>query len=536
MDRRDFLQLRSPAASGATFSEVPSIEAYEGEWGRAEVYHLLRRTLIAPTVADVDEALAMSRSDLVDRLLDDTAPQPGPSRFVGECMNTSGLNWNGNDVQLRTSFLDEMRRWWVGLMVNAPLSIRERMTFFWHNHFAVNSQIITDPRYTYLQNRLFRAGAVGNFRSLVRGVTLDKAMLLFLDGRFNKARFRNENYARELQELFTIGIADNDGNPNYTQEDVVEAAKVLTGWDWVGLGIDGDVVNNILTGHDLLDKRVYGEDIEGQSEGGPELTRLLDIIFAKEETARYVIRKLYRFFVYTDVTLTPIRPIPEEIESGVIGPLAAIFRDNDFEVAAVLRTLLLSRHFYDEAVRAATIKSPVDLLAGTIRAMRVDPLRGDALDFAGQYAQLKAGELEQNLFHPPGVQGWSFYRSWISSTTLPKRRFFTDALLSGADSRIVDRLNMIFTGPIPRTGSYRIDLLGFARQFPSFDDDPEQLVADIAEHLLAFPPTDSLLDRLLSEMTNGRPYEWDSLDTPSRETGLARMLRYLMRSSNYQLM
>ncbi len=536
MNRRNFLQLSSaPAAADPTFSEPPSIEPYEGTWSRPEVYHLLRRTLIAPTVTEVGDALAMSRTELVDALLDNVNPQPGPSRFVRECMNASGLGWNGNDVGLTRSFYDELRRWWIGQMANHPLSIRERMTLFWHNHFAVNARTIQDPRLIYLQNQLFRRNAVGNFRELVRLVTIDKAMLFFLDGKFNKARFRNENYARELQELFTIGVADNDGNPNYTQEDVVEVAKTLTGWDWVGFGMQGTVTNNLLTGHDLVDKTVYGEKITARTEGAPELTRLLDIIFAKEETARYVIRKLYRFFVYTDVTLTPVRPIAEEIESGIIAPLATIFRDNDWDIRPVLRTLLLSRHFYDTAVRAATIKSPVDLMAGTIRATLSAPLTGDNLDFATQYAQLRSTEIQQNLNHPPGVQGWSFYRSWISSTTLPKRRFFTDAMLAGAESRIVDRLNMVFTGPIPRNGSWRIDLLAFAKQFGSYED-PELLVADIAEHLLAFAPTTSLTDRLLDEMTNGRPYEWEELDDPSREAGLAKMLRYLMRSSNYQLM
>ena len=540
MDRRDFLQTpfpreRSPRAGGDIgFTETPSIEPYAGSWGRPEVYHLLRRTLIAPTVAEVEEAMSMSRGDLVDHLLRDDIPRPGPSRFIGECMSTSGLGWNGNDTGLTRSFYDDLRRWWMTLMVNTPLSIRERMTLFWHNHFAVNGRVVQDPRYMYLQNQLFRRDALGNFRTMVSDVTRDKAMLLFLDGRFNKARFRNENYARELQELFTIGIADNDGNPNYTQEDVVEAAKSLTGWDWVGFGIDGGVTNNLLTGHDPGDKMVYGETIAGNANGAPELVRLLDIIFAKEETARYVIRKLYRFFLYTDTTLTPIRPIAEEIEENIIAPLAAIFRANDWNITPVLKTLLLSRHFHDHALHAATIKSPVDLMAGTIRGTLVGTLAGEPADFATQYAQLRATELEQNLFHPPGVQGWNFYRSWISSTTLPKRRFFTDALLEGGASRINDRLNMILTGPIVRNGTWKINVLTFAQQFSSFLD-PEKLVADIAEHLLALAPGEDLLERLLNELTSGRPYEWEELEEVSKEAGLRRMLRFLMRSSNYQL-
>ena len=544
MDRRDFLFGRdsdidrcaeSAVAAAPGFSEPPSIEPYEGEWSRSEVYHLLRRTLLAPNHNEVEEALEMSRADLVDRLLADDLPLPGPPRFVAECLNTSALAWDSGRVDMTDTFYDELRRWWILQMINTPLSIRERMTLFWHNHFAVNARIIPDPRLIYLQNQLFRRNALGDFRGLVRQVTVDKAMLVFLDGRTNKLNYRNENYARELQELFTIGIADNDGNPNYTQQDVVEAAKVLTGWDWVGFGMQGDVMNTLLTGHDPSGKQVYGEEILGRTEGLGELVDLLDIIFEREETARYVIRKLYRFFVYTDATLTPVRPIPEEVEEGIIAPLASLFRESSWQIVPVLRTLLLSRHFYDPAVRGATIKSPVDLMAGTIRGMMTGGLTGDPADFATQYAGLRATELEQNLFHPPGVQGWNFYRSWISSTTLPKRRFITDALLSGVDVRIVDRLNMIFNGPINRDGTWRVPILPFARQFESFLD-PELLVADCVEHLLAFPPGDELRERLLTEMTSGRPYEWEGLDDESKEVGLRRMLSLLMRSVHYQLM
>ena len=420
-------------------------------------------------------------------------------------------------------------------MVNGGLSIRERMTLFYHNHFSVNARLVQDARYLYLQNQMLRRHALGDFKELVRSVTIDKAMLLFLDGKANKANYVNENYARELQELFTIGIADNDGNPNYTQEDVVELSKALTGWDWLGFGMDGDVVNNFLTGHNFANKTLYGQTISGSNEGGPELAQALDIIFGKEETARYVIRKLYRFFVYTDTVLTPVRSIPKEIEENIIAPLAAEFRQSEWQIAVVLRRLFTSQHFYDSAVMATTIKSPVDLLVGTVRSTLVEPFAGDPADFAGQYMQERSIDLEQNLFHPPGVQGWQFYRSWISSTTLPKRHFYTDELLYGAKSTIIDRLSLILNGPIPRSGDWKINVVAFAKQFSSFDD-PDQLIDDIVEHLLAFPPSESLRLRLRNELVGDRDYEWPTLDDAIRGARLQALLRYLMRSTNYQLM
>lgn len=544
MDRRTFLTgfvpaaaptARRASASDPGFSEPPVLDPYTGPWGRRELYHLLRRTTVAPTYAEVVAAEALPMNELVDTLLAPASSLPSPPRFVSECLNASALYWDSGRTDIIDTFFDELRRWWLGLMITGGLSIRERMALFWHNHFAVNARGVQDARYIYLQNQLFRRRAVGNFRELVSDVTRDKAMLLFLDGRFNKQGYVNENYARELQELFTIGIADNDGNPNYTQEDVEQASLALTGWDWVGLGMQGDVTSNLLTGHDISQKRVYGEAIEGSTEGLAELNRLLDIVFAKEESARYVIRKLYRFFVYTDTALTPVRPIPQEIEENIIAPLAAQFRDDGWEIGGVLKRLFTSRHFYDPAVAGAAIKSPVDLFVGAIRGTLAGNFSGDPADFATQYAQGRAVELDQNLFHPPGVQGWQFYRSWISSTTLPKRRFYTDELLSGASVRIVDRLNLVFNGPINREGSWKIDAALFIRQFASLEN-PTALVRDVAEHLLAFPASENLLDRLLNELTEGRAYEWPDLEEEVRVARVRKMLRYLMRSANFQLM
>lgn len=543
MDRRTFLTgtsfptsaARSSSAEVPGFAEVPSLEPYAGPWGTTQIYHLLRRTVIAPTYAEVQQAQALSMTELVDRLIAPSAALPPPPRFVSECLNASALYWHSDRVDIINTFFDELRRWWMLLMVNGGLSIRERMTLFWHNHFAVNASTVQDSRYLYLQNQLFRRYAVGNFKNLVSEVTRDKGMLLFLDGRANKRDYVNENYARELQELFTIGIADNDGNPNYTQEDVVQASKALTGWDWTGFGMEGDVMSNLLTGHDFSEKTLYGETISGSTEGLPELNRVLEIIFAKDETARYVIRKLYRFFLYTDTALTPVRPIPQEIEENIIAPLAAKFREGRWEISGVLRILFNSRHFYDQAVVGSTIKSPVDLLVSTMRGTLAGTLSGDSADFATQYAQGRAVELEQNLFHPPGVQGWQFYRSWISSTTLPKRHFHTDELLYGASSTIIDRLNLVFNGPIERSGSWQIDSLAFARQFSSYEN-PVRLVRDVAEHLLAFPPSDNLLQRLEDELVEGRAYEWPDMTDEVRAGRVRKMLRYLMRSTNFQLM
>lgn len=474
-------------------------------------------------------------SAVVDQLLT-PAPPAGPPRFVNEWLKASIIPWNFMGVNPGV-FYNELRRWWCGLMLNGGISLTERMTLFWHNHFATNEGAVQDGRFVYNHNQLLRQHSLGNFKQLVRLVTVDKAMLDFLDGRYNKSDYRlQENYARELQELFTIGIADNNGNPNYTQQDVVEAARALTGWDWLG-DHNAGVLCNILTGHDIKDKSIYGKTIKGNTEGAPELAALLDIIFEKEETARYVIRKLYRFFVYTDSPLTPVAPISSEVEENIIAPLAAGFRQSGWEISTVLRTLLSSEHFYDSEIIAAQIKSPVDHLVGTPRALRTAAITGEPFDFLMQTIQMRATRLGMELFAPPGVQGWQFYRPWISTSTLPQRRADTDALIDGTNVSIVDMLNPIFTGPIYRNGQTKLNALAYAKQFPSFADDPEQLAADVAEHLLAYPASQKTLGKFRDALLQGQPaYEWAGASEQVKETRIRALLKSIMRTPNYQLM
>lgn len=558
MNRRSFLTLSRPqpaahdlASHRAASNDLASrtaqqsgiasdaLEPYAGPWNRSAVLHLLRRTVIAPTYRELREAEAMTMEALVDRLLAADRPLPAPSRLV----ETSLGEWFQPlypGFYQSTIFFAELRRWWFRAMVNDGLSIRERMTMFWHNHFATNERQVDDSRFMYLQNQTFRELAVGSFKELVRRVTLDKAMLLFLNGRENTASTLNENYARELQELFTMGVADNDGNPNYSHDDIVAIARILTGWGW--LTLTGEVFNNALA-HDRTEKTLYGAAFPG-GDGGPELARLMDAVFAKPETAKYVIRKLYRFFVYTDTTLTPVRPIDPAIESAIIEPLAAEFRSSGWSIAAVLRRLFTSRHFYEAANVGAMIKSPVDFLVSAVRATATAPLPargGDYLaaftpgDFAAQYLQQQAAELGQEMFAPPGVQGWQFYRAWISTTTLPRRRRIVDTLIAGAEALITDIHSLTFNGPSYKNGSWRMDVLSYARQWESFDD-PGALVRDIAEHLLAYPASPELLGRLKEELVGPADYEWSDAPDPIRAARLAAMMGVLMRSSNFQLL
>ncbi len=548
MNRREFLSgVRAAPAAGRThalsgsrraspFSSPPDLGRYDGPWDEITVAHLLRRTLIAPSRGDMKQAMAMSMDDLIASLIRQDDAAPPPPEYVGWWMDNPDTYFDSDKVWMLATFYTELRRWWCSLMIQGPLSVRERMTLFWHNHFSGDATTCNEPRYMYLQNCLYRRHALGNFKKLVREISIDKAMMIFLDGKQNKkGKEINENYARELQELFTIGVSDNAGHANYTQEDVYEAARVLTGWGWWGPGITGDISCPPWFGHDPTDKVVYGKTIRGKEHGEEELDDLLDIIFEREETPRSIVRKLYRFFVYTDAPLTPFTPIADDIENTIIIPLAEELRARNWDIAHVLRRLFSSRHFYDPEVIGTCIKSPVDLLVGTARALS-RPGKEET-EFLTEAINIQTKNLGQWLLVPPGVQGWQFYRAWISSTTLPLRHASTDELIDGTAASYLRITGHLEHQPDSIQGTAQLDIIGYARQFPSFRGDVRTFVDEVTRHLLAYPASVKLKEELRDTLLQGTPdYEWSILPAAVREERLAGMMKYLMRSAHYQLM
>jgi len=514
---------------------VPTLEPYTGPWNRRTILHLLRRTVLAPSYEELIAAERMTMKELVETLIAPSHSLPEPYGYVADWMAHGTMYYDSNRLDRSFAFREELRRWWCEQMITGGLNIRERMTFFWHNHFACDASVNPDQRLIYLQNQLFRQHAVGNFKDLVRAVTIDKAMLWFLNGRQNKKLEVNENYARELQELFTLGVVDNNGQPNYTQQDVAQVALALTGWYFEEGSVPPPVACREYW-HDKRDKTIYGQHFAGREDGGEELDQLLDVIFARPETARYIVRKLYRFIFHTDVPLTPFFPIAEEIENAIIIPLAEEFRDSNWSIAAVLRRLFMSQHFYDAGLMGAYIKSPVDLFVGTARALLTGPLEGERWEHLLQAIHMMSTQTGQWLFVPPGVQGWQFHRTWISGTTLPLRRAHTDKLIDGWTYQYYYALQVeLPTGE--KTGFAQIPVLPYARQFPWFEREPVLLVRGIAEHLLPYPPSPQLQQQLLDALMQGAPeYEWLEFPDQLKEARLKGMLKFLMRSANYQLL
>lgn len=309
----------------------------------------------------------------------------------------------------------QMRRiqqWWLTRMIETPRPLEEKMTLFWHGHFATSYRTIEDSFHMLAQNNLFRAHAVGNFGTLMHQIIRDPAMLAYLDNNDSRKNRPNENLARELMELFGLGVG------NYTEQDIKEGARALTGYTF-----EDDRFVFQQQNHDNGAKRILGR--AGNMDGDA----FVDAILAQTACAYFIARKLYRFFA-ADVGEGDDL---DRDSAEALRELANLVRRAKFSLAPVLKRLFLSEHFYSDAVVNQRIKSPTELIVGAVRSLRT-PARDldillDALSLMGQ-----------NLFFPPSVAGWAGERSWINTSTLYVRQNIMAYLLTGKTPRGYDAL------------------------------------------------------------------------------------------------
>jgi len=298
--------------------------------------------------------------------------------------------------------LKAMRRWWLTRMLETPHPLQEKMTLFWHGHFATGYRTIEDSWHMYLQNRLFRQEATGNFARLCSKVIRDPAMLKYLDNDQNRRGAPNENLARELMELFVLG----EGN-GYTEEDIREGARALTGYTF-----QDDRFRFNESVHDTGSKRILGR--RGPFNGED----FLGIILQQRAASEFICLKLVRFFVND-------RPgTPDAQTREVVKGLARTLRRHDYELQPVLEQLFTSRFFYAPSNRSSVVKSPIQLIVQAIRTFDAPPRDPDTLLEA-------AGLMGQDLLQPPSVKGWDGGRSWINTSTLFVRQNLLVYLLTG---------------------------------------------------------------------------------------------------------
>ena len=284
--------------------------------------------------------------------------------------------------------------------------LREKMALFWHGHFVTEHETYFFAPLAYRYTALLRRHALGDFRQFVFDVGLDPAMLIYLNGDLNTREEPNENYARELLELFTMGQFDAAGQPNYTEQDVREVARALTGH-----GVDFFAFDHRfdMNRHDTGDKTIFGRTSRFR------YGDVIDLIFEEraEQTAVFVAGALCAAFVYA-------APDAAFVES-----VAQVLLAHDFALAPAVEAVLASEHFFDEAVLGAQIKSPIELFVGLLRETHAERTRADLF----RDLHWMAWETEQGLLQPPNVAGWPGYRSWISTSTLPVRWELVDYLL-----------------------------------------------------------------------------------------------------------
>lgn len=522
-----------------TTAKSYSIQPISGNLDYNQARHLLNRCTFGPKKSEIDSLVGKTISSALEILTQIPIAPPLPP-----------VNYNANDLDVilgqtwinapynstyNSYRLQSLRAWSVGLMMLQGISLVEKMTLFWHNHFVTETATVTYAAILYHYNELLRKYALGNVKQLAYDMTINPAMLIYLNGESNNVKAPNENYGRELFELFTIGKGPliADGNyTNYTETDIREAAKILTGWK----------VNRTnytsyfdTTKHDKTTK-VFSAAFDNtniQNKEAEEYKLLVDMIFNKMETARYITRKIYRWLMYYK--------IDQAIEDQIIEPLASILFNNNFEIKPILVQLLSSEHFFSTDYFASQIKNPLDFTIGVYRTCEIS-LSPNILNNYSAWNDLHSSSrnMEMALGDPPDVAGWpqyysepSYYELWINSSTVPMRTSFTDTFTASG---------------ITKGGfKYVIDPFVLTQQVTD-PWDVTSLINGFAQILLPVILSDAQILQLKNELIPGLPdstwtFEWNKYaanptDTTQKNTiskKLVALLKAIMRMPEYYL-
>ena len=522
---------------------VAGLEEYEGPWERRQMLHLLRRTMFGNKRSDLDQIKNLSLSEAVDRLFKkQSSPPPPVNEYQGLIKDPNvpeGETWIHADWDMELSGfrVQSVNNWWVNLIHYQDTSIQMKMAFFWTTLFTTSHFDAGTGKLPYYYTRLIFDHALGNYREFLKAYSVEPLTLKYLNGDVNTKWSPDENFAREVQELFAIGKGPDSG---YTEDDVVAAARVLTGWTYSWPEHDTHFKPER---HDTEDKQFssfYGNKvIKGRpgNLGSAEADEFLDMLVDHPECAKHIARRLYTFFI------SPL--ISEEIEATIIAPFAQVLRDNDFEIIPSMKVLLKSAHFFDEDKRGGIVKSPLDFIQGTLRTFDVEIPTDVAPHEKYQIERSMCWLMsEQGLLfaEPPSVAGWPAYyqvptydKNWATTNTVALRGLRTDSMLYWGYWTPVRLLN--------------IDTIKFVEEF---DDpaDPNALINETLEFLLGYDQIDdSVKTRLKSILLSGNlvdsywtgaweDYRANPTDAGLRgvvETRLKRLLQVVLQMAEFQL-
>ncbi len=429
------------------------------EWSYGKARHLLVRAGFGGTPDEVQKLYQMGLHDAVNYMVNiydrpqaniefDVMRLERPEPWEGRLERDERTSLSNRRISRERRQQAELRRWWLRRMAESPRPLQEKLTLFWHDHFAVQYRELYRTYMLLQQNQLFRTYGCDNYAALLHGIVQDPAMIRYLDNHANVKGRGNENLGRELQELFSIGeeFSANHKPDGYTEKDVREASRALTGYtydSWTGQ------FRFFNAKHDKANKTVLGRT--GNFSGD----EVVDIILQHPSTAKYISKKLFVFFVYES-------PEPETVDR-----LAHLLRTCGYDLRPMLRNLFLSETFYSDKAIGSHIKSPAELVVGAIRDLNVKNVNYAAIDSA-------VVQMGQTLFEPPNVAGWDENKAWINA------------------ERILTRYNQM-ASLIERS---KVDLVALLEGKGL--QTPQQVVDFLAKACLAVPPSDAKRDQLAS--------------------------------------
>lgn len=459
--------------------------------------HLYRRAAFGAGPAELNDAVARGLPAALDQLFQGTAQADDIEQTL--------VAVGARTAERSNAF--ELRAWWLYAMINGGRPIHEKMVLFWHNHFATSIAKVQKTTWMFEQNRLIRKHALAKFGPFLHEMSKDVAMIVWLDNNSNLKAHPNENYAREVMELFSLGVG------HYTEKDIREAARAFTGWH-----TNGDEYDFNARFHDDGQKTVLGKTGDWNGDD------VLDILLKRDDCGNFLVRKLYRYFI------SELHDPPAKL----IAPLAESFRKTDYDIADLVRRMISSRLFFSEHAYRQKIKSPVEFVIGAVRTVYdgqppPQPLVG-RLDVMGQL-----------LFAPPNVKGWPGGQSWLNTSTVLARVNFAQALVMGNLWSDVSRIDVgapqFEPPPIPGQPAVKMpeeppppeneDVARLLRDAKAVK--PEEVVRVLLDAFLPGGVGDSAHAKLTAFVADGKP-TGAKLDRRARETAHA-----ILSMPEYQL-
>ncbi len=540
---------------------MPNLDIYSGNWTAKEARHLLKRTSFGISEIVVSEAVSLGLSGTIDKLFEEKPLPDAPLKYQLDGIGNGEINdpdviygetWvnapaypdlpttNARNKVFR-SRNRSLYAWSFLQMQNSKISIREKLTLFWHNHFVSEN---TNSHREFVYINILRTNALGNFKELTKQITTDPNMLIYLSGYQNSNKAPNENYSRELLELFSIGKGDAIGNgdhTNYTEDDVVQMSKILTGWSVRGIAHEEGLVSYFSNFKHTKESKTLSHRFNNAviSENGEnEYNDLIDKIFEQEECSKFISRQLYIWFVNAEIS--------ETIETNIIEPLAKNIRDHNYEIAPALKILLSSEHFFENTF--CMIKSPIDLMLSATESLFLSAPKTSVLEeyeFA-LILYLAASDIGQSIFHHPDVAGWKayyqkplFYKTWVNNYLLPKRLEYCKILVTGGEL-LIDKKKYVVPPLVP------VLLLASSIQNA---ENPNILITSLADQLFNYEISQNQIDSLKDILIPGLPdFEWtveysEFLGNPSDtalrisiENKLRNLIGTMVQMSEFQIM